>query len=53
MKLHIIFGQRKCLYIGEHAAEALEIADEYTMDENPAWLAEKLAKHQKDKTFTQ
>lgn len=51
MKLHIIFGQRKCRYEGEYAPEALDIADEYTMDENPDWLAERLVKHRKDDSF--
>lgn len=51
MKLHIIFGQRKCRYEGEYAPEALDIADEYTMDENPAWLEERLAEHRKDDSF--
>lgn len=41
MKLHILFGQRKCQYEGQYAPEALEIADQYTMDQNPSWLRSK------------
>ena len=41
MKFHILIGQRKCSYPGQYAPEALEVADEYTMDENPEWMGEK------------
>ena len=41
MKLHILFGQRNCRYEGEYAPEALEIADEITMDDNSEWFEEK------------
>lgn len=51
MKLHIIFGQRKCRYEGEYAPEALDIADEYTMDVNPEWLYSKLEERNKDDSF--
>jgi hypothetical protein len=51
MKLHIIFGQRKCNYPGEYAPEALDIADEYTMDVNPEFLEIKLLEHRKDESF--
>lgn len=37
--------------MGEYAHEALDIADEYTMDENPDWLTGKLEEHRKDETF--
>ena len=50
-ELHIIFGQRKESYPGEHAPEALDIADECTMDENPEWLLERQGYHQKDPSF--
>ena len=50
-ELHVIFGQRKESYTGEYAPEALDIADEICMEENPAYLAEKLAEHQKDESF--
>ncbi len=42
MKLHILFGQRKCRYEGEHAPEALLCWDEYSVDENPAGYEEEL-----------
>lgn len=51
MKLHVIFGQRKCRYDGEYAPEALDVADEYTMDENPAWLEGRLKEHRKNDSF--
>lgn len=35
MKLHILFGQRKQSYDGEHAPEALVCWTEYDRDENP------------------
>lgn len=35
MKLHILFGQRKCEYPGQYAPEALECWDEFCIDENP------------------
>lgn len=38
MKLYILFGQRKCTYDGQYAPEALAIADEWTMDENPDYI---------------
>lgn len=34
MKLHILFGQRKERYEGEHAPEALVCWDEYSVEEN-------------------
>ncbi len=51
MKLHIIFGQRKCSYEGEHAPEALDIADEYTMGCNSQWLESRLKMHREDTSF--
>ena len=42
MILHVLFAQRKCTYEGEYAPEALEVCDEYTMDENPEWMEEKV-----------
>ena len=48
MKLHVIFGQRKCNYPGEYAPEALDFADECIMDNNSDFLEECLTKHKKD-----
>ena len=51
MKLYIVFAQRKCRYEGEYAPEALHIADEYSHDENPAWIEKKLAEAEADDEF--
>jgi hypothetical protein len=51
MKLHIIFGQRKCSYAGEYAPEALAIADELTMEVNPDFLNDNLTKYRADSSF--
>lgn len=52
MKLYVLFGQRKCTYEGQYAPEALAIADEWTMDENPQYIGEELDKYIKNKEFT-
>ena len=51
MKLHIIFGQRKCSYEGEYGPEALDVADEFTVEDNPDWLEKRLKEHRRDKSF--
>lgn len=38
MKLHILFGQRKCLYLGQYAPEAIAITDEYAFEDNPDYI---------------
>lgn len=48
MKLYVIFAQRKERYEGEYGVEALDVADEYTMDENSDWLYGKLEERKKD-----
>lgn len=48
MKLYVIFAQRKERYEGEYAPEALELMDEYGVEENGAWLATKLEEHRKN-----
>ena len=48
LELHVIFGQSKESYPGEHAPEALDVADEFTMEENPEWLEGRLQEHQKN-----
>ncbi len=40
MKLHILFGQRKQRYDGEHAPEPLLCWSEYEVDENPGGFEE-------------
>ena len=52
MLLYVIFGQRRCRYEGEYAPEALEIVDEYTMEENPEWIETKKKEHAEDKSFS-
>ena len=42
MILYVLFAQRKCRYEGEYAPETLEICDEFTMDENPEWMENKI-----------
>ena len=49
--LHIVFGQRKCSYEGEYAIEALAIADEYCVSENPDYILGELEKVRNDKEF--
>lgn len=52
MKLYLILGQRNNRYEGEHAPEALDVADEFTYDEDPwTWLNERLEHHRKDSSF--
>lgn len=51
MKFHIIIGQRKCSYPGQYAPEALDIADECTMDDNPMWIQERYEYHDKSSDF--
>lgn len=52
MIIHILFGQRKEDYPEQYAPEALEVADEYAMQENPEWMQEKLAYYEGTKEFT-
>ena len=52
MKLHILFGQRKCAYNGQYAPEALEIADENTMSDNGGWLPSKEDYYRETKEFS-
>ena len=52
MKLHILFGQRKCQYAGQYAPEALEIADENTMNDNGGWLPSKEDYYEKTNEFS-
>lgn len=51
MKMHILFGQRSCRYEGEYTFEALEIADEITMDDNSEWFEEKYEYYEKSNEF--
>lgn len=52
MKLYILFGQRKCRYDGQYAPEALAIADEWTMDENPDYIEDEKSKYESSKEFS-
>lgn len=51
MRVHILFGQRKERYAGEYAPEALVVADEFTMDENPEWMEEQVKEHEKNTDY--
>lgn len=56
MNLHILFGQRKQSYDGEHAPETLLCWTEYDIDENPegfdAAVAEAKKKAERDFSST-
>lgn len=51
MKLYVLFAQRKCSYEGEFAPEALAVADEFSYDDNPDYLAGELANARQDAEF--
>lgn len=51
MKLYILFGQRIERYPGEYAPEALEVMDEYGMEENPEYLDDKMQEFSKTEEF--
>lgn len=51
MILKVLFGQRIESYAGEYGSEALEIIDEYTEEENPDFLTNKLKEYQKQDIF--
>ncbi len=51
MILKVLFGRRIESYADEYAPEALEIADEYTDDENPDFITDKLKEYQKQEIF--
>lgn len=40
MKLYVLFAQRIETHCGQYAPEALAVADEFTMEENPTWIYE-------------
>ena len=51
MILKVLFGRRTGSYKDEYAPEALNISDEYTDDENPDFIADKLKEYQKQEIF--
>jgi hypothetical protein len=51
MELHILWGQRICDYDGQYAPEALEIADQLTMDDNPEWFSGKMDEYIRSNDF--
>ena len=51
MKIYVLFAQRKCRYNGEYAPEALEVIDEFGMDENPEFLRLKQKEYENTKEF--
>lgn len=42
MKLYVLFAQRMENHPGAEAPEAMEVMDEFSYDENPKWLHDKL-----------
>ncbi len=52
MKLKVIFAQRKELYERQCGVEAFECMDEYSFDDNPEWLLNKLKELKDNKEFT-
>lgn len=52
MKLYVLFGQRPCRYEGEYAPEALAVADEFTEEDNPDYMRERVAIEQATGDFT-
>ena len=51
MLVHLLVGHREESYPGQYAPEFLEVADEYTMEENPQWLQDKYDEYKKDTSF--
>jgi len=51
MKLYVLFVQRECRYEGQYAPEALEVADEFSYEDNPDFLTGKLAEAQANAEF--
>jgi len=51
VKLYVLFGQRRCLYPGQHAPEALCCSTEFSHMELPSWLNGELAKVMLDPEF--
>lgn len=51
MKIYVLFAQRKCRYDGEYAPEALEVIDEFGMDENPEFLRIKQEEYKNTNEF--
>lgn len=43
MKLYVLFGQRKETYEGQFAPEALDVIDEYSMEDNTEYMDKSLA----------
>lgn len=51
MKLHVLYGQRKCRYPGEYALEALACMDDAGNSDNPGYLEGELAKYEASDEF--
>jgi len=45
MELRVIVLQREETYPGQHAIEVVEVQDEYSDDDNPDWLTDKLEEY--------
>lgn len=51
MKLHVLYGQRKCRYPGKYALEALACMDDVGNSDNPDYLEGELAKYEASDEF--
>lgn len=45
MRAHLLVLHRKESYSGEFGPEILSVCDEFTMDENPQWWADEVARN--------
>lgn len=52
MKLHILFGQRKCVYPDQYAPEVIAAVDEYAFDENPDYIIDTAEENEESGDFT-
>ena len=52
MIITVLFGQIKEEYEGQYAPEALAVADECTMDENPEYMDERIKDAEKVDEFS-
>jgi len=46
MKIYVLFTQREERYEDECAPEAMEVCDEFMMEENPEWMHDQLVEYQ-------
>lgn len=51
MNIYVLFGHRKEKYEGEFAPEALAVASQFTMEENPEFMRCRVERHRDSKEF--